>query len=211
MGWSPSSPGHASAPSWSRSWASRRPTERSRGWRRSGAAGPCGPGSTAAPTPRSCSSGWRSSGALLAADARVARRVWSSLPSSLPDADLPLLAHRLVLRRRDAATLRAAVPAPAPEAAQPRRRRRGVLVAARRGGGRGGGGAGARPRSRISGTCAGCGSRSTAACCARSWASRSRRGSARCCASSCGASETASSRAGRRARRRPRAPGRERR
>ena len=38
------------------------------------------------------------------------------LAQSLPDADLPLLAHRLVLRRRDAATLRAAVPAPAPEA-----------------------------------------------------------------------------------------------
>ncbi|HET7171344.1 MAG TPA: hypothetical protein VFI18_06895 [Gaiellales bacterium] len=33
----------------------------------------------------------------------------------LPDADLPLLAHRLVLRRRDAATLRAAVSAGHPE------------------------------------------------------------------------------------------------
>jgi tRNA nucleotidyltransferase (CCA-adding enzyme) len=32
----------------------------------------------------------------------------------LPDADLPVLAHRLVLRRRDAATLRAAVGAPVP-------------------------------------------------------------------------------------------------
>jgi tRNA nucleotidyltransferase (CCA-adding enzyme) len=33
----------------------------------------------------------------------------------LPDADLPMLAHRLVLRRRDAATLRGAVAAPFPK------------------------------------------------------------------------------------------------
>jgi hypothetical protein len=37
------------------------------------------------------------------------------LARRLPDADLPLLAHRLVLRRRDAATLRAAVAARPPE------------------------------------------------------------------------------------------------
>ncbi|HEX2378212.1 MAG TPA: hypothetical protein VHI30_11680 [Gaiellales bacterium] len=36
------------------------------------------------------------------------------LARHLPDADLPMLAHRLVLRRRDAATLRAAVSAPVP-------------------------------------------------------------------------------------------------
>jgi tRNA nucleotidyltransferase (CCA-adding enzyme) len=37
------------------------------------------------------------------------------LARRLPDADLPMLAHRLVLRRRDAATLRAAVSTPFPE------------------------------------------------------------------------------------------------
>ena len=36
------------------------------------------------------------------------------LARGLPDADLPVFAHRLVLRRRDAATLRAAVRAPVP-------------------------------------------------------------------------------------------------
>jgi tRNA nucleotidyltransferase (CCA-adding enzyme) len=36
------------------------------------------------------------------------------LARHLPDADLPMLAHRLTLRRRDAATLRAAVATPAP-------------------------------------------------------------------------------------------------
>jgi len=42
------------------------------------------------------------------------------LARHLPDADLPMLAHRLVLRRRDAATLRAAVSAPFPrEGASP--------------------------------------------------------------------------------------------
>jgi tRNA nucleotidyltransferase (CCA-adding enzyme) len=37
------------------------------------------------------------------------------LARHLPDADLPMLAHRLVLRRRDAATLRGAVAAPFPQ------------------------------------------------------------------------------------------------
>jgi tRNA nucleotidyltransferase (CCA-adding enzyme) len=37
------------------------------------------------------------------------------LSRRLPDADLPVLAHRLVLRRRDAATLRAAVSTPFPD------------------------------------------------------------------------------------------------
>jgi tRNA nucleotidyltransferase (CCA-adding enzyme) len=37
------------------------------------------------------------------------------LARHLPDADLPMLAHRLVLRRRDAATVRAAVAIPVPD------------------------------------------------------------------------------------------------
>jgi tRNA nucleotidyltransferase (CCA-adding enzyme) len=41
------------------------------------------------------------------------------LARHLPDADLPMLAHRLVLRRRDAATLRGAVSAPIPREGAP--------------------------------------------------------------------------------------------
>ena len=56
------------------------------------------------------------------------------LARGLPDADLPVLAHRLVLRRRDAATLRGAVGPLAGARTRPRRGRRGVRGAA--GGGR---------------------------------------------------------------------------